>query len=220
MPNWVYNNLHVSGDADTLSKFWEQATKPHPVAVPDPDSPLRAKQGEWVMSEEGLFSFWNFVAPTDLDAYFTTANGSEPAGNWYKWNISNWGTKWDTDIEDSDIQDEHIYLRFDTAWSPPSGVYEAMVTQYPTLSFGIEWEEEQGFGAELESDGEGGIALVKEWDIPSSHADYVERDKEESCNCAWSNDEEDMYDDCPNKTPDIEDGQLRPIENLAYEPIS
>lgn len=210
MPNWVYNNLHVSGDADTLSKFWEQATKPHPTAVPDPDKIYHAKEGEWAMSEGGEFSFLNFLAPEDFANYYT-------GSNWYNWNIENWGTKWDTDIDDSDIQDESITLAFQTAWSPPSGVYEAMVAQYPTLSFAIEWEEEQGFGAELESDGEGGITLIKEWDIPNSHADYVDRDREDSCYCAEDDDPENRYDDCPNKTPDIDDGHLRPIQNLANE---
>jgi hypothetical protein len=222
MPNWVYNHIRLSGDAETLTKFWEQATKPHPTAVQNPTMPYETKDGEWVIIENNEFSFWNFVAPPESSwkDYFSTANGSAPEGNWYNWNIANWGTKWDTDLDDFDTQDECITLSFQTAWSPPSGVYEAMVKQYPTLDISIEWEEEQGFGAELESDGEGGLVLVKEWDIPESHADYVDRDREDSCNCASDDDQEYWYDDCPNKAPDIEDGHLRPIENLAFEPIS
>ena len=220
MPNWVYNHVHISGDAETLSQFWANATKPYPTAIKDPDNTYGTLDGVWEMSKGGEFSFMNIVPPTDLEAYFTTSNGSEPAGNWYNWNISNWGTKWDVDVEDEDIQDDHIYIKFDTAWSPPMDIFEAIVRDNPTLSLSVEWEEEQGFGAELESDGEGGLVLVKEWDIPASHADYVERDNEGGCTCAYTDDQEDWYDDCPGKTPDEDDGHLRPIENLAFESIS
>lgn len=212
MPNWVYNHFRISGDADTISKFWEQATKPHATAVPNPDSPYYSKDGEWEMTKGGEFSFMNFLAPDDFATYFT-------GSNWYDWNVNNWGTKWDTDVRDLDTQAESITLSFETAWSPPSGVYEAMAQQYPTLDIYVEWEEEQGFGAELASDGEGGMGVTKEWDIPSSHADYVDRDREDSCNCASEDDQEYWYDDCPGKIPDEDDGHLRRIENLAYEQV-
>ncbi len=57
--------------------------------------------------------------------------------SWYYWRIANWGTKWDfgkteyTADEECDWQvDEEgygvVHLRFETAWSPPIGWYEAL----------------------------------------------------------------------------------------------
>jgi len=224
MPNWVYNGMTIHGKTADVEAFIKQASKPVPRQKPNPDAIYGTIDGEWVF-EECQFSFWNFVAPkkSDWPDYFTTANGSAPEHNWYNWNVSNWGTKWDVKDEEQTPEVAHDEARgtstasynFDTAWSPPSEVYEAIAQKYPQLQVSISWEEEQGFGAELESDGAGGLALVKEWDIPSSHADYVERDNEESCTCAWSEHEEDFYDDCPKKQDDSEDdGSLRRLETL------
>ena len=55
------------------------------------------------------------------------------ASNWYDFCVNKWGTKWDVDPYDpSDIVvDEYndIYFGFDSAWSPPIGVYEVLVEQ-------------------------------------------------------------------------------------------
>ena len=57
--------------------------------------------------------------------------------SWYYWRIANWGTKWDfgkteyTADEECDWQVDEmgygvVHLRFETAWSPPIGWYEAL----------------------------------------------------------------------------------------------
>lgn len=56
------------------------------------------------------------------------------AGNWYDFCTSRWGTKWDVDaydkVEYDDQHDKHgITFGFDSAWSPPIGVYEELVEQ-------------------------------------------------------------------------------------------
>jgi hypothetical protein len=65
------------------------------------------------------------------------------------------------------------------------------------LEFDFYWEEEQGWGGEAIGAG-GYYSITKEWDIPNSHSDYVERDREESCICSWADDKDDWYEDCPN----------------------
>ena len=51
----------------------------------------------------------------------------EEKENWYMWNVNNWGTKWDATIYDWQRVDEHtIFISFDTAWSPPSTLYEVI----------------------------------------------------------------------------------------------
>jgi hypothetical protein len=45
--------------------------------------------------------------------------------NWYEWNVTNWGTKWDATVYEWDREnDNEIWISFDSAWSPPSALYE------------------------------------------------------------------------------------------------
>jgi len=47
---------------------------------------------------------------------------------WYNWNIKNWGTKWDVDLENIERVDENTLTAvFDSAWSPPIEAYNHMV---------------------------------------------------------------------------------------------
>ena len=215
MPNWVFNNMAVAGETAEVLKFIKDMAKPIPTFV-YPEGGHISKDGEWKM-EEVVFSFWNIIAPTDLEAYFT-------GDTWYNWNNENWDTKWDAKVDEKNVEQldkgelsggqYYVTYRFDTAWAPPTPVYHALAEKYPTLEFDISWEEEQGFGAELVGMA-GEISVTKEWDIPSSHADYVERDNEDSCICYYESDPEEMYDDCPNKAPEDET-KLVAVTDLNY----
>lgn len=49
--------------------------------------------------------------------------------NWYEWNVENWGTKWDVNIDVQNdavtrFSDNSLSLWFDTAWSPPIAFYD------------------------------------------------------------------------------------------------
>jgi len=47
---------------------------------------------------------------------------------WYGWNIANWGTKWDVEGIDCQIDENGVItVTFDTAWSPPIAFYEHLV---------------------------------------------------------------------------------------------
>lgn len=217
MPNWVYTTINVSGDPAEIKRLMDKAGTQHPDTY-DTD------KNEIVYSDDDeVFSFWNFIAPpaeaVESGEYFGTngwvdgeKKGDTPI-NWYNWNIDHWGTKWDACDQnkyfDEKVPDE-VHYNFNTAWSPAEPIFEAMVKEFPDLDFEIYWEEEQGFGAELSGSG-GEISLVKEWDIPNSHADYVEQDKEDSCMCSNYDDEEDWYDDCPR-----ENDNNQPEPDLVY----
>lgn len=57
---------------------------------------------------------------------------------WYWWRVNNWGTKWDCNIVSYTWNDDYeICLTFDTAWSPPIAIYEAIQEQgiYVTASY-------------------------------------------------------------------------------------
>lgn len=47
--------------------------------------------------------------------------------NWYEWNVENWGTKWDVNVNEGyleRIDDNTLLLSFDSAWSPPTKFYD------------------------------------------------------------------------------------------------
>ena len=62
------------------------------------------------------------------------------ADNWFDWRVTNWGTKWDIggdSIDFYDEDDDRIELHFDTAWSPPDQIYEALRDKYEDIE--ISW---------------------------------------------------------------------------------
>ena len=84
--------------------------------------------------------------------------------NWYDFCIGEWGTKWDVEAYDKvEYDDQHdkngITFGFDSAWSPPIGVYEELV--------------EQGYSVRAYYY-EGGMAYCGKWE--DGDDDYYEYD--------------------------------------------
>lgn len=215
MPNWVFNTMNVTGDAEDVKTFIHEMATPTPAHV-YPEGGYIALEGKWE-TREVVFSFWNAIAPTDLEAYFT-------GDTWYGWNNTNWGTKWDAKVDESSIDQLDQYeladgtagvtYRFDTAWGTPTEVFQALAKKYPHLEFDIEYEEEQGWGGSYSGSG-GELLLSGEYDIPDSHADYVERGREDSCDCTWADSPEDMYEDCPTRIEFESEENLIAVDDLT-----
>lgn len=198
MPNWVYNSLTVTGPRADLDAFIEAVGKPYEVRYEDHATGEQKVE----MRDTDGFSFWNIHAPdaSIIDEYWSRATAGAPENNWYSWNNANWGTKWDAaEVRVERQSDEDWQVNFHTAWSPPYPVMETAAQRFPTLTFTLEWEEEQGFGAEAVFT-YGDSREVRSWDIPSSHKDYIERDLE--CYCVIGEPEEHWFDDCPRPIRD------------------
>ena len=123
MPNLCNNNLELTGNLKELKEIQKSI-----------------KAGD----------FFNSILPIpkDLEGTQSPARDEDKeknkilklehgADNWYDWRVNNWGTKWDIDA-DSFYQNElvkvtdntgKLNLAFDTAWSPPEGIYNAIVDQ-------------------------------------------------------------------------------------------
>jgi len=200
MPNWVYSSVKITGKVEDLETFIKKSTQPRP-------------QEDGKMSDE-YFSFWNFVSPSqdivDSGEYFGIhgyADGKsmgDTSGNWYNWNVANWGTKWDACdayIGKEDITTGSISISYNTAWSIPEPVMGAMVDQHRELRFEFWCEEEQGWGSTYVGEN-GEVEETHSWDIPNSHADYVAKDDVDGCVCSHFDDEEEWYEDCPRDTND------------------
>jgi hypothetical protein len=78
---------------------------------------------------------------------------------WYDFCVNEWGTKWDVGGDGNEVEleglENDVTLSFDSAWSPPCNVYEAMVEQgfsvrayyyEPGMAFaGIWWDGDDDF---------------------------------------------------------------------------
>lgn len=83
-----------------------------------------------------------------------------PAGEWeYSWSLENWGTKWDANVGDIDVDENNVAQGwFDTAWAPPIKFYEQLA--------------EQGFKIDA-TFMEAGMCFAGTWDNESGE-DYYE----------------------------------------------
>jgi hypothetical protein len=57
---------------------------------------------------------------------------------WYAWNSKGWGTKWNA--YDQEIAEDHV--QFDTAWSHPAPVIEALAAKFPDEEIRCKWADE------------------------------------------------------------------------------
>lgn len=65
--------------------------------------------------------------------------------NWYDWDIANWGTKWNSyACHVRDRTASSVLFEFQTAWSFPEPIFEALAERYPELIFETETIDEGG----------------------------------------------------------------------------
>ena len=195
MPNWVYNSVSITGETGEIESLVERLGKPYTIEGREVSQP---------------FSFWNIVAPTNLEAYFEViGTGGRTAFDeegWYGWNCRNWGCKWDANCNGEEVVIDHnanqtttAQYHFDTPWSHPEPIIDWLVKYSVEQGFSLEWhyEEEQGWGGEICVEADGTI-LSRGWDIPDSHEDNESLSRE--CVCSYESETEYWYDDCPRPT--------------------
>lgn len=112
MPNWCTNFLTVYGTPAAVQAFR--------VLAQGVELGPKGKERETPLSFQSLLP-----QPNDI------------GGKWYEWRNAVWGTKWDLRGEDTQVINEsndHIEYMFDTAWSPPVPLFQAIVEQLSTLN--------------------------------------------------------------------------------------
>jgi hypothetical protein len=122
MPNWCQNILEISVFGNNnLDSFLHD------------NNPSTCKDYELSCprKNEDILTFWG-----------TCPRPANQDQNWYDWNCSNWGTKWDVcDCEILDNSDTYVKLQFCTAWSPPLEWLSVTASKYPHLKFILVYEE-------------------------------------------------------------------------------
>jgi hypothetical protein len=174
MPNWVFNGLTIEGNPEQVEILVEQMNKPFVYSITAVgDLSYDVKQTKYV---NPIFAFHNIYNYRDAgitdEVYHSQPPRSDVGGkdwfkfatnDWYNFNIREWGTKWDVAVaEDNKYPDTYmegpvangenkvVYYNFNTAWSRPMEALTKLSAQYPTLLFTLSYEEETGWGGELE----------------------------------------------------------------------
>ena len=93
----------------------------------------------------------------ELLAWMVPQPNFENDQDWYQWNISNWGAKWDiSDVYiDNAAEPDSIEFSFSTAWAPPVEAFHTWAAGDGRVEFSLEyWEPGCGFVGTTTYDGE------------------------------------------------------------------
>lgn len=114
MPNHITNTISISLKEGT-----------------DADEFLKKLRGT---GEEDIIDFNAIIPPPDnmfsgnLGADEREQCAREGIPNWYDWQVENWGTKWNAYDQNCNFDAKYgvLDIKFDTAWSPPVPIIEAL----------------------------------------------------------------------------------------------
>jgi len=84
------------------------------------------------------------TAPNRDDALAKEMKKKYGAPDWYEWRLANWSTKWNLGKEtnlDVSPDGELATFSFDTAWSSPRGIINALGLKFPKLNFTLTYCE-------------------------------------------------------------------------------
>jgi hypothetical protein len=126
MPNWCSNGVTITHEdpakiAALAEAFKEGKFCDHVIPVPEDLQIVAGRVGDD-----------SDAAQIELERRTKENLEKYGAGNWYDFCVNRWGTKWDVTAECGvEITDDGrtMSASFESAWSPPCGVYEELVDQ-------------------------------------------------------------------------------------------
>ena len=150
MPNHVYTRISIFDPSKKQKKILDKIEKagglcryykPFPKQFDDIKNGCTTIDGKSVKN-------WRTINGKDVpvsEQELKELKEKYGAINWYDWCCDNWGTKWG--CYEFGIDDEVI--AFTSAWSPiGDNIIRMFAKDFP--SFIYSWEEEQGYGSEME----------------------------------------------------------------------
>ena len=139
MHNWTQNEVTFSSAKTTnIKKIKDIFEKGCPFGqlIKEPNwSKIPNEKGELPITEnhrnnlgEVVFSISKFH------------NSDQQDLRWYNWRLEKWDTKWDVPkdaIEITEVNNGHIVIGFNTAWSPPISIYKKLKDTFKDVK--ISW---------------------------------------------------------------------------------
>ena len=182
MPNWCNNDLHVTGDKESIKKFRLAAKGPTQTyndfreegsKWPEKLDSIRLKAMAEQLPDPGPVTEFSFHAlfpvPEEIRRFPYDCNqankireklGLEKQGGGYSWESENWGCKWGA--SEATIwsgEDTALHYGFDTPWGPPEPFIQKISEDWPDLHFELHYEE-PGMNFKGEFHVQGGNVLV------------------------------------------------------------
>ena len=212
MPNWVFNGLTIEGKPESITKLAEQLNQPFKMVHDLWNMETHQQEKKLITYPNPVFAFWNIIKPTDIEAYENQPNYKPNASiedmmkhdgdDWYNWNLRNWGVKWDVAVSNNDESPETymegpvqngenlvVYYNFNTAWGLAMPALINLSSQYPDLLLTLSYEEETGWGGELEIL-RGELISDESYGWKCNDCDHTEQETPYCEDCE--------YDTCPN----------------------
>jgi hypothetical protein len=218
MPNWVFNGLTIEGNPEQVKSLMEQMNKPFKMVHDSWNMETGQHEKKLTTYPNPVFAFHNIYSYVDAgiseEEYLSQPVRSADqtfadfmkfdTNDWYNFNVREWGTKWDVAVSDNDAftdtnyeetangENHVVHYNFNTAWSRPMSALLKLSAQYPSLLMTLSYEEETGWGGELEML-RGEVISESEYDNQCRDCDATnqmeyceEADCGEICgNCNW-----------------------------------
>jgi hypothetical protein len=124
MPNWCNNTIEIEGTKEQINAF---------VSFLDEQSGKNWFNFFRPCPQELVDTVSGFVGEDKQSAHETQQKMNiEKHGHadWYSWSVDKWGTKWNCDaqdwmkVENPNEDQASVTFWFDSAWSPPTALYE------------------------------------------------------------------------------------------------
>lgn len=145
MPNWCANSLKlIATTAESESKLSEIVRELARAAAANESAAIFNLIKPVPQALDIVAGFSGDAAEqAEREAAYKANLDTYGYQNWYDYCIGEWGTKWDARDATYDIEGNKITIYFDTAWSPPMGIYHAL----ENMGFDVEATYvEQGMG--------------------------------------------------------------------------
>ena len=137
MPNWVRHDLTITGPETERERFMAECFSQYKDTIHF-DFDRLIPQPEHIKDEPDV----------EIPLRGDISGSKRPA--WYDWRCQNWGTKWNACHSRVEREAATIFLSFDTAWSPPSPIFNEIAKRFPTLKIEGELIEEfHDFGGNI-----------------------------------------------------------------------
>lgn len=169
MPNWTFNTITIKGERKDLDKFMADGVREKDGGlylsswIPTPETfrkwdTTNHPNGEGLKVGDkwydGLGDHDGQVVTEELIEGFkrATEEQREKYGvvGWYDYNVKTFGCKWDSEVNVRSEGEREIVLTADTPWSAPERWLRTLSKKYPTLTFFLHAEYEEGYWEDME----------------------------------------------------------------------
>ncbi|MBT09455.1 MAG: hypothetical protein CMQ27_09015 [Gammaproteobacteria bacterium] len=129
MPNWCNNSITIKGPKAKIEALYQEIKGKNKMLDILRPMPQELRETTSPTPEKGSA---NYKGPQPrVDGY----------DNWYDWAVNNWGTKWDVDVDNLELNQQvagsdeaEINGWFDSAWAPPLHALDYYIEKNPDVS--------------------------------------------------------------------------------------